>query len=149
MSMVQRVLLGVVIGALLVGLLRARGLARLEQQVANEQAAQRRFLASLNMAAQENQPLPPNPKPDTAGWLATHALAGLDRRLISNSPSAGGAGAEVKLKNLKPQEVVQLLTKLTQVNLVIRRLVMADLGSRSLWEVQLLIEVPRMENQAP
>lgn len=149
MTLFQRIALGFLVGTFLVGFLRARSLAQLEQQVRGEQAAQRQFLASLNLAAQDNQPLPPNPKPDTAGWLAAHALAGLDRRLISNSPSSGGAGAEIKLKNLKPQEVVQLLTKLTQVNLIIRRLVMADLGSRSLWEVQLLIEVPRPEAEKP
>lgn len=131
------------------GLWRNQTLIALEAQVRDEESAQRRFLATLALAAQDSQPLPPSPKPDTAGWLASNALRGLERRLLANTPAAGGAGAEIKLRNLKPEEVVRFLQQLTKVNLVVKRLVLSDLGSRSLWELQMLVETPRNGKAAP
>ncbi len=117
----------------------------LQAQVLQEEADQRRFLSRLTEVAQDNQPMAPDPKPDTSGWLAAQALTGLERRLITNSPSSGGAGAEVKLRKLTPTEVMQLLGQMTKVNLIVRRLELSDLGSRSQWDVHLMVEVPNPE----
>lgn len=117
----------------------------LQAQVLQEEADQRRFLSRLTEVAQDNQPMAPDPKPDTSGWMAAQALTGLERRLITNAPSSGGAGAEVKLRKLTPTEVMQLLGQLTKVNLIVRRLELSDLGSRSEWDVHLMLEVPSPE----
>lgn len=143
MSPFQRTLAGILVLLFLWGLWRNQALNTLAAQVREEESAQRRFLSTLALAAQDSQPLPPSPKPDTAGWLASNALRGLDRRLLSNVPVAGGAGAEIKLRNLKPEEVVRFLQQLTKVNLIVRRLMLSDLGSRSLWELHLIVESPR------
>lgn len=121
----------------------------LRQQVLTEQADQRRFLSRLTEAAEDNEPIPPDPTPDASGWLAAQALTGLEKRLITNAPSAGGLGAELKLRKLTPTEVMQLLTQMTKVNLIVRRLELSDLASRSEWDVHLMVEVPRPEKEAP
>lgn len=146
MTAPQRALLALLGVMLLYGLFRQTSLNRLHQQVRDEESGQRRFLATLATAAEDNQPLPPDPKPDTLQWLSTNVFkGGLDRHILTNSPTLGGAGAEVKLRNLKPEEVKFLLTKMTKVNLVFRRLVLSDVGSRSVWDVQLIVENPKME----
>jgi hypothetical protein len=149
MSPLQRALAAILMLLLLWGVWRQQSLHSLQAQVREEESSQRRFLSTLAVAAQDSQPLPPNPKPDTAGWLASNALRGLERRLLANTPAAGGAGAEIKLRNLKPEEVVRFLQQLTKVNLIVRRMVLSDLGSRSLWELQLLVETPQNNGKAP
>jgi hypothetical protein len=124
---------------------RQHSAGRLQAQVTQEEADQRRFLSRLTEVAQDNQPMAPDPKPDTSGWMAAQALTGLERRLITNAPSSGGAGAEVKLRKLNSTEVMQLLGQLTKVNLIVRRLELSDLGSRSEWDVHLMVEVPSPE----
>ena len=144
LSPFQRAQLVLLVSLLLWGVWRQQSLQQLERRVGEEEAAQRRFLSTLSLAAQDTQPLPPDPKPDTAEWLAANAFRGpLERRLIQNVPAAGGAGADVKLRNLKPEEVVRLFQQLTKVNLIVRKLVLSDLGSRSLWEVQLVVQTPQ------
>jgi hypothetical protein len=140
--------MGVLLLLLLWGSWRQAGLNRIRQQVHEEESGQRRFLATLATAAQDNQPLPPDPRPDTLSWLSTNVFkGGLDRQILTNSPTAGGAGAEVKLRHLTPQQVLHLLEKMTKVNLVVRRLMLSDLGSRSMWEVHLIVENPKPEGK--
>ena len=139
----RRLGLGILALLFLWGGWRWLSLNHLRRNVAEDESAQRRFMTTLVSASQDNHPLPPEPKPDTSGWLANQALRGLDRRLLHNQPSAGGAGAEVKLRNLKPTEVLNLLTSMTRVNLVVRRLVLADFASRGQWEVHFIVEVPK------
>lgn len=145
MTLPQRIVLALLVLVGLYGLWRWHRLDQLQLQVREEESAQRRFMATLAMAAQDNQPLPPNPKPDTSGWLANQALRGLEKRLTSNTPSAAGAGAEVKLHNLQPTEVVGLLKQMTKVNLVVRRLVLANYGKLSRWDLEFIVEVPKPE----
>ncbi|MFN8613989.1 MAG: hypothetical protein U0931_41035 [Vulcanimicrobiota bacterium] len=146
MTAPQRALMAMLAVMLLYGLVRQNSLNQLAQQVREEESGQRRFLATLATAAEDNQPLPPDPKPDTLQWLSKNVLAGgLDRHLLSNSPTLGGAGAEVKLRNLKPKEVTFLLTKMTKSNLIFRHLLLSDVGSRSIWEVHLIVENPKPE----
>ena len=145
MSVPHRIVLALLTLLLLWGGWRQYTLNQLDLQVRDEESAQRRFLATLAMAAQDNQPLPPEPKPDTLSWLSQNVFkGGLDRHIITNSPTAGGLGAEVKLRNLKPQQVLHLLNKMTKVNLVVRFLGLSDLGSRSRWDVHLIVETPKM-----
>lgn len=146
MSTPQRILLAFLGVLLLWGSWRQMGLNTLRQQVNEEESGQRRFLATLATAAQDNQPLPPDPKPDALDWLSTNVFkGGLDRHILTNSPTAGGAGAEVKLRNLSPKQVLHLLEKMTKVNLIVRRLMLSDVGSRSVWEVHLIVENPKQE----
>lgn len=140
----QRAQIVLVLLLILWGIVRSQSLQNLQRQVREEESAQRRFLSTLSLAAQDTQPLPPEAKPDPAEWLAAHAFRGpLEHRLIANKPALNGAGADLKVKNLKPDEVVRLFQQLTRVNLVVRKMVLADLGSRSLWELQMLVQTPQ------
>ena len=146
MSALQRAVVGVLIVLLLWGMWRQHSLNVMRQQVLQDESGQRRFLATLATAAQDNQPLPPDPKPDTLSWLSTNVFkGGLDRHIQTNSPTSGGAGAEVKLRGLSPKQVLHLLEKMTKVNLIVRRLMLSDTGSRSVWEVHLIVENPKQE----
>ncbi len=146
MTAPQRAFTALLAVLLLFGLFRQSSLNQLRLRVREEESGQRRFLATLASAAEDNQPLPLDPKPDALQWLSTNVFkGGLDRHILTNSPTSGGAGAEVKLRNLKPKEVGFLLTKMTKVNLIFRRLVLSDVGSRSVWDVHLIVENPKME----
>lgn len=146
MTAPQRALTAMLAVLLLFGLFRQSSLNQLRQRVREEESGQRRFLATLASAAEDNQPLPLDPRPDTLQWISTNVTkGGLDRHILTNSPTSGGAGAEIKFRNLKPEEVRFLLTKLTKVNLIFRRLVLADVGSRSVWDVHMIVENPKME----
>lgn len=146
MTAPQRALAAVLAVMLLFGLFRQSSLNELRQRVREEESGQRRFLSTLASAAADNQPLPPDPRPDTLQWLSVNVFkGGLDRHILTNSPTLGGAGAEVKMRNLKPEEVRFLLTKMTKVNLIFRRLVLADVGSRSMWDVHMIVENPKLE----
>ena len=46
---------------------------------------------------------------------------------------------------MKPAQVKFLLTKMTKANLIFRRLVLSDVGSRSVWDVQMIVENPKPE----
>jgi len=147
-SLGQRIVLGLLGLLALWGALRQSNLNRLARQVGEDEAGQRRFLATLASASQDNQPLPPDPKGDTLDWLSKNVFkGGLDRKILTNSPTSGGAGAEVKLRNLEPKQVLFLLEKMTRVNLIVRRLMLSDLGSRSVWEVHMIVETPRQEEK--
>ena len=146
MTAPQRALTAVLTVMLLFGLFRQSSLNELRQRVREEESGQRRFLATLATAAEDNQPLPPDPKPDTLQWLSVNVFkGGLDRHIVTNNPILGGAGAQVKMRNMKPEEVRFLLTKMTKVNLIIRELLLSDVGSRSVWDVQMIVENPKME----
>lgn len=146
MTAPQRAIVAMLAVMLLFGLVRQNSLNNLAQQVREEESGQRRFLSTLATVAEDNQPLPPDPKPDTLQWLSKNVLAGgLDRHLLSAAPTLNGAGAEVKIRNLKPAQVKFLLTKMTKANLIFRRLVLSDVGSRSVWDVQMIVENPKPE----
>lgn len=146
MTAPQRALTALLAVMLLFGLFRQSSLNQLRQRVREEESGQRRFLATLASAADDNQPLPPDPKPDTLQWLSLNVFkGGLDRRIQTNNPTLGGAGAQVKFRSLQPKEVSFLLTKMTKVNLIFRQLVLSDVGSRSTWDVQMIVENPKME----
>lgn len=87
---------------------------------------------------------PPDPKPNVTAWLTSQVLTGLERRMVSNTPNSSG-GAELKLKNLKPGEVSNLLGQLTRVNVVVRNLAITDLAGRGKWDVELYLEVPKLK----
>lgn len=146
MTAPQRALTAILMVMLLFGLFRQSSLNELRQRVREEESGQRRFLATLATAAEDNQPLPPDPKPDALQWLSVNVFkGGLDRHILANNPTLGGAGAQVKMRNMKPEEVRFLLTKMTKVNLIFRELVLQDVGSRSVWDIQMIVENPKME----
>ncbi len=146
MTAPQRAITAILAVMLLFGLFRQSSIHDLRQRVREEESGQRRFLATLATAAEDNQPLPPDPKPDTLQWLSVNVFkGGLDRHILTNSPTLAGAGAQVKFRNLSPELVRHLLTKMTKVNLIFRELVLQDLGSRSTWDVQMIVENPKME----
>lgn len=144
--MAHRLILGALVVLLGWGFLRQGQLNRLRQQVAEEESNNRRFLATLSTAAQDNEPLPPNPRTDTTAWLSANVFKGsLDKHIIANEQTKDGSGADVKLRGLEPKHVLHLLDKMTRVNLVVRLLTLEDLGSRSVWEVHLIVETPKQE----
>lgn len=150
MSIPQRVVLGVLILLLGWGALRQGQLNRLRGQVAEEESAVRRFMGKAAIAAQDNEPLPPNPKVDTTAWLSANVFKGsLDKKIIANEQTKDGSGADVKLRGLEPKQVLHLLDKMTRVNLIVRLLTLEDLGSRSIWEVHLIVETPKREAAQP
>lgn len=121
---------------------RQRQLARLEQEIAEMQKVQAELDKILPEVAEENGPVLPAPKPSVVGWISANALRGLDRRVVSNNPYKGNQGGELKLRSLKAEEVTALLHTLTQVNLMVRRFHLADLGGRGVWDLELMLEVP-------
>lgn len=148
MTTPQKLLLAMMVCLCAWGLLRAGQITDLRTRVAEEESAQRRFLATLATTADNTQALPAPPKPDTATWLANQPLKPLNSRLRRNDPSAGGIGADVELQNLTPDEVLRVLQTMTKVNLIVRRLVLEDLASRGKWGMNFNVEVPVPEKNS-
>ncbi len=116
---------------------------RLEKEIRVTKSVQGDLAKLLPDLAQSTTPPAPDPKPNAAGWLSSQALSGLERRVVSNTPSSGGRGAILKLRSLKAGEITNLLQQLTRVNLVVKRLGVADLAARGTWDVELTVEVPQ------
>jgi hypothetical protein len=116
---------------------------RLEKEIQVTKSVQGDLSKLLPELAQNAVVPAPDPKPNAAGWLSSQALAGLERRIVSNTPSSAGRGAILKLRSLKAGEVTNLLQQLTRVNLVVKRLSVADLAGRGVWDVELAVEVPQ------
>lgn len=134
MTAPQRALAAVLAVMSLFGMFRQSSLNELRQRVREEEAASVAFSPPWPAPPRTISPFLPIPSPTRCnGFLLNVFKGGLDRHILTNSPTLGGAGAEVKMRNLKPEEVRFLLTKMTKVNLIFRRLVLADVGSRSMW----------------
>lgn len=113
----------------------------LESQIVAVQRSQGEILALLPESLQAKNSAPA-PQPDVHTWISQNLLGGLERRLVAHNPYKNGQGAEVKLRSLTPAEVAAFVGGLATTNLVIKRVVMQDLGSRGQWELELFVETP-------
>ena len=120
---------------------RSRSNRDLERRIAEIQRSQGEITALLPQAAQSKN-FAPAPAPDVQTWVNQNLLTGLERRLVSNNPYRNGQGVEIKLRSLTPAEVSTFMGGMATTNLIIKRLVLQDLGSRGAWEMELFVEIP-------
>ena len=138
-------LAGVVVLALLwlvaYGLPRIRENGRLRASTEAFERDRGAIATALEGYSGVRRDLPP-PTPDTCGWISQHALEGLEDHLDFNNPYADGKGAQVKLRVLKAEQVSGFLTRLVQVNLVVKSLKLEDRDGDGRWELEIMVEVP-------
>lgn len=120
---------------------RSNANRELEQRISTMQRSQSELIALVPESAQAKN-FAPAPQPDVHTWISQNLLGGLERRLVAQNPYKNGAGAEIKLRALTPAEVAAFMGGLATTNLVIKRVVLQDLGSRGAWELELFVETP-------
>ena len=84
----------------------------------------------------------PEPAPDVRSWVASNALAGLEKNLVKNDSGNRGKLADLKLRAMKPQQVGQFLSQLTRVNLVLERMSLSDFDADGRWDIEAQVKVP-------
>ncbi len=84
----------------------------------------------------------PRPTPNASGWISQNALNGLEQNLDFNNPYGEGRGAQVKLRALRADQVSAFLTRLVQVDLVVKSLKLEDRDGDGRWELEMMVEVP-------
>ena len=110
----------------------SQGYVRQRQEIANSLAAFKRSRNDL-----------PLPQPNTTSWLAAHALEGLEKHLDTNNPYSNGLGAQLKLRNIDEETVVQLLNSLSTVNVIIKSFKLEDGDGNGLWNLEMMVEAPQ------
>lgn len=84
----------------------------------------------------------PNPSPNASGWISQNALTGLEKHLDFNNPYGNGKGADVKLRNLRADQVARFLSQLRTVNLIVKTMKLQDRDGDGRWDLELMVEVP-------
>lgn len=120
---------------------RSNANRQLEAQINTTMRSQSEILALIPETAKAKN-LGQPPQPDVHTWISQNLLGGLERRLVAQNPYKNGAGAEIKLRALTPAEVAAFMGGLATTNLIIKRVVLQDLGSRGAWELELFVETP-------
>ncbi|MBI3928599.1 MAG: hypothetical protein HY319_23875 [Armatimonadetes bacterium] len=95
----------------------------------------------LSQVDPASRSLPP-PQPDVPSWIAANTLTGMERKLVSNDPFRKGQGAQVRLRNVPPEQVAGFLNRLVQVRLQVLRLLLQDWDGNGKWEVEVFLAVP-------
>lgn len=84
----------------------------------------------------------PAPTPNTAAWLTSHALQGLDKNLEANSPYGNGQGSQLKLRAVTAQQISRLMEHLRSVNIIVKSLKLDDPDGDGKWNLEMMAEVP-------
>ena len=121
---------------------RQRQMAAAEKEIAAIREAQGTAAHLIPEAVEQAGPISPNPTLPVSGWLTTHVLNGLEKRLSKNDPYRSGQGTILELRALKPMEVSSLLSQMTQVNLLVKGLAISDFNGRGVWDVKTSVEMP-------
>ena len=120
---------------------RWRSISALEQEsqgYAKERQSIANSLATLQRSHSDLQ----DPQPNTVSWINKNALRGLEKNLDSNNPYGEGKGAQLKLRKVSADSIVQLVKKLGTVNLVIKSFKLEDSDGDGYWNIELMVEVP-------
>ncbi|CAN0394276.1 unnamed protein product, partial [Phaeothamnion confervicola] len=119
---------------------RQRQMASMEKEIADTREAQGTAARLIPEAIEQAGPISPNPTLPVSGWLTTHVLNGLEKRLSKNDPYRSGQGAILELRSLKPIEVSSLLGQMTQVTLLVKGLSLSDFNGRGVWDLRTSVE---------
>ena len=120
---------------------RTRDLTRLEQQTTGFERDRAALALALEGYAGTRRQLP-LPTPSTSGWISQKALSGLESHLDFNNPYDEGKGAQVKLRALRADQVSGFLTRLLQVDLVVKSMKLEDRDGDGRWDLEMMVEVP-------
>ncbi len=120
---------------------RSRSLALLEQQTAGFERDRSALALALEGYAGAPSPAP-LPTPNPSAWVSEKALNGLEEHLDSNTPYGEGKGTQVRLRALKADQVSDFLTRLTQVNLIVKTMKLEDRDGDGRWNLEMMVEVP-------
>ncbi len=88
----------------------------------------------------------PEPTPNVRAWITAQAFKGLDqaKQVSVNDSYLEGKGAKIKLRKLKPDQAARFLAQLTQVRLVVERMVLQDSDSDGNWDLEIDVKVPQL-----
>ena len=120
---------------------RQRQMGQMEKDIEELKSARSAVTKLLPEAAEQANPVAPNVT-NLSGWLATHAITGMEKRVAKNDPSNQGRGCELEIHSLKPSEVSVFLVQLTQIRLLVKSYKISDFNARGVWDLRLSLELP-------
>jgi len=120
---------------------RCRSLTHLEGQTATFERDRSALAQALEKHSGVKSQVP-QPAPYTSAWVSQKALSGLEDHLDFNTPYGEGKVTEIKLRALKADQVSTFLSRLVQVNLIVKSLKLEDRDGDGRWNLQIMVEVP-------